>query len=150
MYLLYFITILYLFQVSFTKASVCCRGKRVASSHTPSTTTSTLVGHLPWSCPSGAATNLTPFYRSPFTWSYKETLASEAGNWIWKGNKGPLGHKIYLGAHSSIPTLLYSPWEKNSYSKSFKSQQFSIWGTNWFINIVNITQNIDSRAQIAL
>ena len=24
-------------------------------------------------------------------------------------------------AHSSIPTLLYSPWEKKSYSKSFKS-----------------------------
>ena len=41
---------------------------------------------------------------------------------------------IYFPYHarSSIPTLLYSPWEKISYSKSFKSQQFSI-------NIVNIT-----------
>ena len=33
---------------------------------------------------------------------------------------------IFPVAHSSIPTLLYSPWEKISNSKSFKSQKFSI------------------------
>ena len=53
----------------------------------------------------------------------------------------PLTYRqVYLTkAHSSIPTLLYSPWEKMSNSKSFKSQKFSIWGTNRCVNIVNNT-----------
>ena len=40
---------------------------------------------------------------------------------------------------SSIPTLLYSPWKKNSHSKSCNRQKFSIWDTNRCFNILNIT-----------
>ena len=51
---------------------------------------------------------------------------------------------------NNIHTLLYLPWDKNSYSTSFKSQKFLIWSAKRCVNIVNITKNIDSRTQIAL
>ena len=53
-------------------------------------------------------------------------------------------------AQNNIRTLLYLPWDKNSYSTSFKSQKFLIWSAKRCVNIVNITKNIDSRTQIAL
>ena len=51
---------------------------------------------------------------------------------------------------NNIRTLLYLPWDKNSYSTSFKSQKFLILSAKRCVNIVNITKNIDSRTQIAL
>ena len=45
---------------------------------------------------------------------------------------------LLCATQNNIPTLLYSPWEKMSNSKSFKSQKFSIWGTNRCVNIVDL------------
>ena len=73
---------------------------------------------------------------------------SELPNWLIINVNIQLNN--FYRAHNNFRTLLYLPWDKNSYSTSFKSQKFLILSAKRCVNIVNITKNIDSRTQIAL